>query len=107
MEIMPSASQGVAETRTQTITLAGEFDFCNQDALTRTLRAAEEADVVHIDMADVQFIDSSAITCLVRLKKRMTENGRIGTVHLQNVSPQIARVFGICGLDKIFEIDER
>lgn len=102
---MSSGSQGMGETRTLTITLSGEFDFCNKDVLAQTLQPAEDADVVEIDMTDVGFIDSSAITCLIRLKKRMAENGRLGTVRLAHVNRQIARVFAVCGLDKVFEID--
>jgi anti-anti-sigma factor len=92
---------------TRTITLSGEFDLYNKDLLDRTLRAAEDADVAIIDMNEVEFMDSSAISCLVRLKTAMVKSGGQGAIRLVGVAPGIARVLKICGLDIAFEITPR
>lgn len=86
--------------------MTGEYDLCNQDELVRVLSVAENVDVAIIDLAQVTFMDSSAIACLVRLRKAMKRNGHGAIVRLINVRHSLARVFSICGLESSFDIQE-
>ena len=84
--------------------MSGEFDIANKDLLRELLLPGENADTVVIDMADTEFIDSSALHLLVNLKTQMLARG--GVVQLVGVSPQIRRVFTITALDGLFEISD-
>lgn len=84
--------------------MSGEFDISNKDRLRALLQPGESADYVIIDMTNTTYIDSSALHCLIHLKRQQTErNG--GTIHLVGVHPNIRKVFAITQLDALFEIN--
>lgn len=87
------------------IYLAGEFDIASEPELERMLTQSSHHDIVEIDFKRVTYIDSSAITALVRLKKRMIENGYAGIVKIRNLNSKIRRIFEICALEQLFEIE--
>lgn len=84
--------------------MSGEFDISSKDRLTSILLPGESADYVIIDMTETTYIDSSALHCLIQLKRQQMErNG--GTIHLVGVPPNIRKVFAITQLDALFEIN--
>lgn len=83
--------------------MSGEFDISNKDRLSSILRPGESADDVIIDMNGTTYIDSSALYCLIQLKKQLTVRGK-GTIQLIGVRPNIRRMFTITQLDELFEI---
>jgi anti-sigma B factor antagonist len=84
--------------------MSGEFDISNKDSLGAILLQGESADYVIIDMSDTTYIDSSALHCLVHLKKRLMARGE-GAIHLLGVRPNIRKLFTVTGLDALFEIN--
>lgn len=85
--------------------LAGEYDISRRDELAEQLSAANNADVAVLDLRDVSYLDSSALTCLIQLRKRMMERGP-GVVHIAGAAPQVRRIFNLTNLDRIFRIEE-
>lgn len=85
------------------IALRGEFDMSDKARLTALLLPGEYAETVILDMSETTYIDTTALGCLVRLKKAMIANGG-GELHLFGVTPTIRRVLTITKLDTIFQI---
>jgi anti-sigma B factor antagonist len=56
-----------------------------------------------IDMSAVQYFDSRALSKLISLKRRLHMRG--GRLGLQHVHPDLAEVFRITGLDRVFDLE--
>ena len=82
----------------------GEYDIARRDELHAELAPAETAPVAAIDFSKVEFADSTALGCLLHLKKRMGERHDNPVIRLSGVRPSIERLLDITGLTKIFEI---
>jgi anti-anti-sigma factor len=87
------------------VRLSGEYDISRQDVLEEQLAAAHDADVAVLDLRDVPYLDSSALSSFIKLRKRMMERGP-GIVRIAGASPQVRRIFQLTNLDRIFRIEE-
>ncbi|OLE28920.1 MAG: hypothetical protein AUG44_06065 [Actinobacteria bacterium 13_1_20CM_3_71_11] len=67
-------------------------------ALTRLVDAGER--VVVVDLAGVEFCDSSGLSVLVRVRNRLAGLG--GSLALAAPTPIVQRVLEVSGLDEIF-----
>lgn len=56
-----------------------------------------------IDMSEVQYLDSPALSKLIDLKRKLRAGG--GRLRLQSVPPDLAEVFRITGLDRVFDVE--
>lgn len=56
--------------------------------------------MIDVDLAGVTFLDSSGLGALVRLQRRMTEDGR--QLRLANVPRSVARILELTGLTDLF-----
>jgi anti-anti-sigma factor len=86
-------------------TLHGELDLAAYDALSTTLAPLfETPGDVDLDLADVAFIDSSAIRLFVRLQET---RAREAAVRLHGAQPHVARVLAVAGVrDLGIEIED-
>lgn len=91
------------EVKTIEIRLSGEYDIYRRDELTQALEAAQDAHVAVLDFSDVPYIDSTAIGCLVRLKKHMGEKGP-GIIRIVGAQRNVLRILELTRLDRIFEV---
>ncbi len=88
------------------LTVAGDVDVYSavvlRDALDRAIGAGRRRFIV--DLQGVSFLDSTALGLLVGRMKflRMQE----GSIRIVCSVPRLLRVFGITGLNKVFEVDE-
>ena len=57
---------------------------------------------IAVDLADVEFMDSTGLGVLIGSLKRLREAD--GSMVLAGIRPSVARVFEITGLDRIFTI---
>ena len=57
-----------------------------------------------VDLADVEFCDSSGLSALLIADRKMKEHG--GTVKLVNVHKKVASLIKISMLDRIFDVEE-
>ena len=88
------------------IILIGKFDFSVQDnfrqIIDETLSNGTIKDIT-VDMADVVFMDSSAIGLLLLLNERSKAEGK--SLTLMNCHDPIREIFAIGGFDSILTIE--
>ena len=91
-------SDGVALVR-----LAGELDLYNADVIRRALfeAAAQDPARLVVDLADVQFIDSTALGVLIEARSRLS-NRRAFVLAAPGLETR--RALEISGLDRHFSI---
>lgn len=87
-----------------TVGVTGELDAHNCAELGEAvLRAADsEVDRVVIDAAELSFIDSSAISELLRVRQDLVDRG--GELVIQNTGSSVRRVLEITGLLDTFGV---
>lgn len=86
-----------------TVKLFGDFDFSRKGELEQLLAAAAKADLAVIDLRDVSYLDSSVLTSLMGLKKRLDSHPQPGIVRIVGANESLRRIFTICGLERYFE----
>lgn len=84
---------------TDIVRLAGEIDYGTvsrlRTALLELSREESTAEVV-VDMAEVSFIDSTALSVLVQAKQRLEASGR--SLRISDPQPKVDRVLELGGL---------
>jgi anti-sigma B factor antagonist len=90
---------------TTTLTVVGEVDLATSPDLRERLAALENTGVrdLVLDMAGVNFCDSTGLGVLVGARKRFKAHG--GGMTLVNVQDSVRRVFELTGLIDTFGID--
>lgn len=86
------------------IALQGKFVVKNLTAIRRILEKAEQTALpgIALDMSGVGQVDSSAITLLVNFQRRIIQKD--GLLVLFGMRSDIAEIFSIVGIDKLFRI---
>lgn len=85
--------------------LSGEIDSASSDNFYAQVKAAylhDKKDVV-FDCAALTFIDSTMLGTFVKVLKTVKADGN--SMVLKNVQPRIRKLFEICALDTIMEIE--
>ena len=82
--------------------VAGDLDIATSGLLGRELHDLLDLDLPYIgvDLSGVSFIDSSALSVLVRTHERAQNKGH--RLELLRPSPACVKVFAITGLDHVF-----
>jgi anti-sigma B factor antagonist len=88
----------------EVLTVRGELDISTAARLQQELAALLDAGTarVTVDLAGVVFMDSSALSALVAAHERATLQSQ--HLALDSPSPACAKVLGITGLDRIFDL---
>jgi anti-sigma B factor antagonist len=83
---------------------AGELDVNTSPELREHLARLINEGVRHIavDLGEVSFVDSTALSVLVSALKRLRQSG--GDLELASPNPSVRRVFEITGLTRLFTI---
>ena len=83
---------------------AGELDVNTAPELREQLARliAEDARQIVIDLTEVSFVDSTALSVLVSALKRLRQAD--GDLELASPNPSVRRVFEITGLTRLFTI---
>jgi anti-anti-sigma factor len=87
------------------IILTGKFDFSVHDEFRQTITKALENKTIHeikVDLEKVTFMDSSAISLLLYLNEKASQQGK--SVILANCPEPIREIFAIGGFDNILKI---
>ena len=85
-------------TQAVVIGVTGELDLASSPALEQELErgAASKAEVVVVDLRNLEFMDSTGLSVLVRAHQRATENGqRFGVV---KGPQQVQRLLSLTGV---------
>jgi len=81
--------------------LAGELDADNAPTLLRRLTSAYEAPAdLLMNIERLEFIDSSGISVLLKVREMVMRSG--GTFAVSGPTPTVRRVFDIAGLLEVF-----
>jgi anti-anti-sigma factor len=83
------------------ITLPGDFDVYTTPQFEVELKRSDKARNVVIDFARVGYLDSTAISALVRMESRRAAAG-LPSVHFASVSAELQRVFQISSLSDVW-----
>ncbi len=88
-----------------TVALTGEIDSASSEDFYAEVVAMYENDRkdVVFDCAALEFIDSTTLGTFVKLFKKLQAEGN--KLKLVNVRPRIKKLFEICALDRIMEIE--
>ena len=83
---------------------AGELDVNTAPELREQLARLINDGVqrIAVDLAEVSFVDSTALSVLVSALKRLRQNN--GDLELASPTPSVRRVFEITGLTRLFTI---
>lgn len=84
------------------VTLRGEFDAANSDAVPAIVtRELHDATSVHVDIADVTFLDSTLLRALLICQSKIVLAGV--EFKVRNPSPQARRTFELTHLESLLE----
>jgi anti-sigma B factor antagonist len=80
------------------ISVSGELDLASSPALEEELERVSEsgADVVVVDLRELEFMDSTGLSVLVRAHQAAQEHGR--RLGLVNGSQQVQRLLALTGV---------
>ena len=80
------------------ISVSGELDLASSPALEEELQrvAKSGATTIVVDLAELEFMDSTGLSVLVRAHQRAEENGR--RLGLVNGSQQVQRLLTLTGV---------
>ena len=98
-EVIESVERSETET---TLALCGELDVSTMATVRDVLEqeCGREPSRIVIDLAHVDFVDSSALHAFVVANQRLAEHG--GSLRITGVSDVIRRTFEITQLDRLF-----
>ncbi len=88
-----------------TVALKGSIDSANAEefyAAVKMYYGDAETDLV-LDCAALEFLDSTALGTFIKLLKFLKERGHM--LKIKGLNPRIKKLFVICALDKIMEIE--
>ena len=97
---LSTASHGT----TRVVRLSGELDIATAPKVRRAIHdlLTESADPVVIDLAGVQFMDSSGLAVLVAGHKRANYQG--GSFAVSRLAPPVAKVFELTHADQLMPV---
>lgn len=93
------------EDRRVVVVPQGEIDFGNVASLRSVLLrlSSDESTEVLVDLGDVTFIDSTALSVLVQARQRMDALDK--RLSLTGAQARVARVLQITGMESLFTPD--
>ena len=87
----------------KTIRVVGEIDLESAPELRRCFRSHAGDAVLTVDLADVAFLDSTAISVLIAEHKRRVAAGE--ELIVTGSSPMALRLFELTGVDQVLDLD--
>lgn len=86
------------------VSVIGKFVLKNLTSIRNTLDEAERNNecFMAIDLAEATLLDSSALSVLINLNKRMLEKS--GKLILLGPNPEISEMFNVVGFNKIIPV---
>ena len=87
------------------IIIKGEIDIYNSTQLKEKLSSLVQDKPIdlHINCSQLEYIDSTGLGALVAILKKAKQNNL--NVTLSNLKPNVAKLFKITNLDKVFIIE--
>jgi anti-anti-sigma factor len=87
------------------VVVAGELDIAGVPQLDRAIRSAErDADLVAVDMRELEFIDSSGVQLLIVTDLRLRSRG--SRLVVRGAQADVRWCLGLVGADRRLELDD-
>jgi anti-anti-sigma factor len=89
-----------SEDRATIVAVKGELDLASSPALEQELERVNRSDteVVILDLSELEFMDSTGLSVVVRANQRAQDSGkRFGVL---KGSPQVQRLLSLTGVDE-------
>ncbi|MEM6709507.1 MAG: STAS domain-containing protein [Pseudomonadota bacterium] len=100
---MSISSDYDAANRTLKIQVSGRFDYsCHESFRSAYEEIGEPCDRFEIDLADADYLDSSALGMLLILRDHA--GGDNANIEIQNCTPGVRKAFTISNFDRLFVI---
>lgn len=81
--------------------VSGDLDLASAEGFVESATAAAaDVSVLHLDLGDVTFMDSTGLGALIKVRNLMIERG--GSVALVNISSAVERVLELTGMSDVF-----
>lgn len=84
--------------------MSGEFDLYNKPRLAEALEPAVACPRMTLDFARTLLIDASILGLLAGIARRRLQSGT-AQVHIVNVQDRVRRLFDICKMSGVVEMD--
>jgi anti-sigma B factor antagonist len=84
------------------LALNGEFDLAQRHRINDAFGAVSNEPLVIVDLERAVYIDSTVLSCLIRLRNEISERG--GTMIVTSPRPMVKRLFEIAALSEVFDI---
>lgn len=92
-----------AGTQTLVIRVSGRFDFgVHQDFRKATELVTQEIKTIVVDMANTDYVDSSALGMLLVLRDKVGDNK--SAVLIKSAKPDVRKILEIANFDKLFTL---
>jgi anti-sigma B factor antagonist len=85
--------------------LSGEIDVSTANEVKENLinLISKQSADINLDMANLDYIDSTGLGALIGVLKRLKENDK--DIYITNTKKNVRKIFNITGLDKIFKVE--
>jgi len=84
--------------------LRGELDYARKSELAALLQPLVAANSAILDVRGVRFLDTSALSCLIALRRQMLAAHGTARIILVGLRPELRRVFEVSDLTGAFEL---
>jgi len=104
---MQNASVTLDGTGNAIVVLRGDIDFTNSATVLGAIRSGisdARPPEIQVDLADVEFMDSSGLSVLVRVLHLAEERGAV--LRVRNPSPKVLDQLHLSGLAEVFRLPE-
>lgn len=90
-------------SKTLQLQLSGRLDFASHQVFSDAYHSQPSSNVTHytLDMADLTYLDSSALGMLLLLKDYASNDAQIS---IENCIPEVYRIFEIANFNQLFTI---
>ena len=87
------------------VNLSGEMDVSTANEVKESLidLISKQSADIKLDMANLDYIDSTGLGVLIGVLKRLKENDK--DIYIINTKKNVRKIFNITGLDKIFKVE--
>ncbi|TRY31016.1 STAS domain-containing protein [Aliiglaciecola sp. M165] len=100
---MSLETQLSSDEKVLTIHMEEKFDFGKvQDFRDAYLHVDEAVNTIVVDLANTEYMDSSALGMLLNMQKTMAD--KISTFKIVHCRPQVAKILKISRFDKKFDL---
>ena len=84
------------------VALDGEFDLAQRHRVDDAFGTVSNEPFVVVDLERAVYIDSTVLSCLIRLRNEISERG--GTMIVTSPRPMVKRLFEIAALSEVFDV---